>query len=48
MHDTVRVNGAADVGTVKVTLAYNDWKDGKVAPDTFELPFQPKPEPGKK
>jgi hypothetical protein len=38
----VRVEGAAETGTVKITLAYDDWKDGKVAPATFELPVPPK------
>jgi hypothetical protein len=38
----VRVEGAAETGTVKVTLAYDDWKAGKVAPATFELPVPPK------
>ena len=33
----MRVDGAAEVGVVKVTLAYDDWKDGKVAPATYEL-----------
>jgi hypothetical protein len=38
----VRVEGAAETGTVKITLAYDDWKAGKVAPATFELPVPPK------
>ena len=29
-------------GTVKITLAFDDWKDGQVAPATFELPMPPK------
>jgi hypothetical protein len=35
----VRVEGVAETGTVKVTLAFDDWKAGKVAPATFELPL---------
>jgi hypothetical protein len=38
----VRVEGAADSGKVKVTLAFDDWKEGKVAPATFELPIPAK------
>jgi hypothetical protein len=33
----VRVEGAGEAGTVKVTLSYDNWKAGKVAPATFEL-----------
>jgi hypothetical protein len=33
----VRVERAADRGAVKVTLAFDDWAAGKVAPATFEL-----------
>jgi hypothetical protein len=43
----VRVEGAAETGTVKVTLAFDHWKAGKVAPATFELPM-PKAEKGEK
>ena len=35
----MRVEGAAETGTVKIALAFDDWKDGKVAPATFELPL---------
>ena len=38
----MRVDGAAETGTVKVALAFDDWKDGKVAPATFELPLAPR------
>jgi hypothetical protein len=44
----VRVEGVAEAGTVKVTLAFDDWKDGKVAPATFELPLAAKKDPGEK
>jgi hypothetical protein len=40
----VRVEGTAEKGTVKVSLAFDDWKDGKVAPATFELPIPAKRE----
>ena len=38
----MRVEGAAETGTVKISLAFDDWKDGKVAPVTFELPLSAK------
>ena len=44
----MRVEGAAETGTVKITLAYDDWKAGKVAPATFELPVPPKKDEKKK
>jgi hypothetical protein len=44
----VRVEGAADTGTVKIRLAFDDWKAGKVAPATFELRLSPKADPEKK
>jgi hypothetical protein len=44
----VRVDEVADAGTVKIALAFDQWKAGKVAPATFELPLPPKAEPGKK
>jgi hypothetical protein len=44
----VRVEGAAEAGTVKVTLAFDDWKAGKVAPATFEIPLPPKEGEGKR
>ena len=28
---------------MKITLAFDDWKAGKVAPATFELPIPPRP-----
>jgi hypothetical protein len=43
----VRVAGAAKTGKVKLTLAFDDWKAGKVAPATFELPLSDNPDPGK-
>jgi len=36
----VRVAGAAETGKVKVMLSFDDWKDGRVAPATFELPLK--------
>jgi hypothetical protein len=44
----VRVEGVADAGVVKIELAFDQWKEGKVAPATFELPLPPKVEPAKK
>jgi hypothetical protein len=44
----VRVEGVAETGTVKIALAFDDWKDGKVAPATFELPLPAKADPDKK
>jgi hypothetical protein len=44
----VRVEGAAETGTVKVTLAFDEWKAGKVAPATFLLPLPPKADAEKK
>jgi hypothetical protein len=44
MHDTVRVEGAAAAGVVKVTLAFNEWQAGRVAPASFSLPLSPKAE----
>jgi hypothetical protein len=41
----VRVEGAAEAGTVKVRLAFDGWKAGKVAPATFELPIPRKAAP---
>jgi hypothetical protein len=48
LHDTVRVEGAAETGTVKVALAFDDWKDGKVSPATFELPLAAKADKDRK
>ena len=33
----MRVEGAADTGTVEITLAFDDWAAGKVAPAAVEL-----------
>jgi hypothetical protein len=44
----VRVEGAAETGKVKITLAYDNWKAGKVAPATFELPMPPRKDAEKK
>jgi hypothetical protein len=44
----VRVEGAAETGKVKITLAFDDWKAGKVAPATFELPLPLPADQGKK
>ena len=38
----MRVEGVGETGTVKIKLAFDDWKDGHVAPATFELPLPPK------
>jgi hypothetical protein len=38
----VRVEDAADSGTVKISLAFEDWKAGKVKPATIEIPFSAK------
>jgi hypothetical protein len=35
----VRVPGEAGKGKAKVTLSFPDWKDGEVAPATFEMPI---------
>ena len=35
----MRVADEVGKGKVKVTLSFADWKDGKVAPATFELPL---------
>jgi hypothetical protein len=34
----VRVPEEAGKGQAKVTLSFPDWKEGKVAPATFEVP----------
>jgi hypothetical protein len=34
----VRVPEAVGEGRVKVSLSFAEWKEGKVAPATFELP----------
>jgi hypothetical protein len=35
----VRVPDEAGSGKAKVTLSFADWKEGKVAPATFEVPI---------
>lgn len=40
----MRVPDAAGNGKAKVTLSFPDWKEGSVAPATFEVPIGP-PEP---
>ena len=35
----MRVAEEVGKGKVKVTLSFADWKDGKVAPATYELPL---------
>jgi len=42
----VRVPDGAVNGMAKVTLSFPDWKEGKVAPATFEIPVVD-PEPKK-
>jgi hypothetical protein len=37
----VRVPDEAVIGKAKVTLTFPDWKDGKVAPLTIEVPIVP-------
>jgi hypothetical protein len=40
---------AATQGKVQITLSFPDWKEGKVAPFTYEVPLVPNPdESGKK
>jgi len=34
----VRVAEAVGAGKVKVSLSFPDWKEGNVAPATFEVP----------
>jgi hypothetical protein len=41
----VRVPDEAGKGSAKVRLSFGDWKDGQVAPATFEVPVA---EPGDK
>jgi len=41
----VRVPQAIGQGKVRITLSFPDWKEGNVAPATFELPV-PEPKPG--
>jgi hypothetical protein len=35
----VRVPEEAGTGKARVTLSFPDWKEGQVAPATFELPI---------
>ena len=35
----MRVPEGAGKGKAKATLSFPDWKEGKVAPATFELPI---------
>jgi hypothetical protein len=44
----VSVAGAAETGKVKITLAFDEWKAGKVAPATFELRLPVKADESKK
>jgi hypothetical protein len=44
----VRVPADAGKGKAKVTVSFPAWKEGKVAPATFELPILEKAPPGKK
>jgi hypothetical protein len=44
----VRVEGVADTGKVRVTLAFDDWPGEKVAPTTIELSIPAKSEAVKK
>jgi len=37
----VRVPDEAGNGKAKVTLSFADWKEGHVAPATFEVPIVP-------
>jgi hypothetical protein len=43
----VRVPEQAGVGEAKVTLSFDAWKEGKVAPSTVTIPVR-EPEPDKK
>jgi hypothetical protein len=36
-HDTVRVESEPCPGKVRVTISFENWKEGMVAPATFEL-----------
>jgi hypothetical protein len=42
----VRVPDEASSGKAKVTLSFAEWKEGKVAPASFEIPIV-EPEPKK-
>jgi hypothetical protein len=35
----VRVPEAAGTGRVRITLSFDDWKEGHVAPATFQIPL---------
>jgi len=47
LHDTVGVNEKVGAGKVRITLSFEDWKDGKVAPATYEVD-QPPPDDRKR
>jgi hypothetical protein len=38
----VRADEKAGSGVAKVTLSYDEWKNGKVEPATVEIPVNPK------
>jgi hypothetical protein len=42
----VRVPEEAGNGKVKITFSMPDWKDGRVAPATFEVPTTDQPPAG--
>jgi len=44
----VRVESEPCPGKVRVTLSFENWKEGKVAPATFELGVPPVPEKSEK
>jgi hypothetical protein len=44
-HVTVRTPDGAGKGKAKVTLSFPDWKEGRVAPRTFEVPVGEAPTP---
>lgn len=46
IHGPVRVPTNAGLGKAKVTLSFEAWKEGRVAPSTVELPVV-KPEAAK-
>jgi hypothetical protein len=43
----VRVESEPCPGKVRVTLSFENWKEGKVGPATFELAVPAVPEKGK-
>jgi hypothetical protein len=36
----VRVPEAVGTGRVRITLSFDDWKEGHVSPATFQIPLQ--------